>query len=108
MLLRSGKLLTFGNGGHGRLGHGDEEICLTPKVVAGDLEEQVCIEVSCGGLHTVVVTQDARLYSFGDGHDGQLGLGPMRQEDSLLPARVEMPAVDHKDGKPKAEGAVKK
>ena len=107
VLLRSGKLLTFGNGGNGRLGHGDEEAYLTPKPVAGNLSGKICIEVSCGGLHTAVVTQDAHVYSFGDGHDGQLGLGSERQTDSFVPARVEMPDFESKPTAGDAKAAAK-
>ena len=78
------------------MGHGDERVCLSPKEVAGDLSKKICIEVSCGGLHTVVVTQDACVYSFGAGHEGQLGLGSERMTELVVPVRVEMP--DFADG----------
>src|SRR3990167_14045 len=46
------RVLTFGHGEYGRLGHGDEEGCDVPRLVD-------CVEgavgVACGYAHTVVV-----------------------------------------------------
>ena len=88
VLLRDGSLLTFGCGGGGRLGHGDNASQSRPKPVE-ELSDTRCVEVSCGGLHTVALTKGGRLYAFGDGHDGQLGLGQM-QAEALLPQRIQL------------------
>ena len=46
--------------------------------------------VACGGLHTLVVTQDGMLWAFGSGQHGQLGCGgSVCAGGALLPLRVE-------------------
>lgn len=47
--------------------------------------------VACGDAHTLVVTDDGALYSFGRNQNGQLGLGTT--EDAFAPRRVEALAV---------------
>ena len=37
--------------------------------------DQVCLYATCGGCHTAVCTQGGRLYTWGRGFVGQLGLG---------------------------------
>ena len=91
-LLRSGALLTFGSGGNGRLGHGGDENQHTPKLVEA-IAHKDCIEVSCGGLHTIVVTKDQQVFAFGDGGDGQLGLGQANMNNVFLPELVKIPEV---------------
>ena len=91
-LLRTGALLTFGCGGNGRLGHGGDENQHTPKLVEA-LAHKDCIEVSCGGLHTIVVTKDQQVFAFGDGGDGQLGLGLANMNNVLVPELVKIPEV---------------
>lgn len=50
-----GKVLTWGHGGHGQLGHGDLVNTKTPKVVEA-LEGQRAVSVACGGAWTTAVT----------------------------------------------------
>lgn len=68
------ELYTWGEGKFGRLGHNSERNAHTPQLVehmAGKRPKQV----SCGGFHTAVVTEDGKLYTFGGGEHGQLGHG---------------------------------
>ena len=62
-------------------------------IVVEALAEKDCIEVSCGGLHTIVVTKDAQIFAFGDGGDGQLGLGQAKMNDVFLPEPVKIPEL---------------
>ncbi len=55
-----------------RLGHGVERNSLTPRLVESLVGKRPK-ELSCGGFHTAVVTEDGRLYTFGGGEHGQLG-----------------------------------
>jgi RCC1 and BTB domain-containing protein len=68
----SAELWTWGEGKFGRLGHGSERNCHTPQVVEA-MQGKKPRQVSCGGFHTAVVTEDGRLYTFGGGEHGQLG-----------------------------------
>jgi hypothetical protein len=72
-ITENGDTYTWGNGEHGQLGHGDKRRHSTPKLVEG-LAEKKAKQVTCGGHHTIVCTEDGRIYSFGNGeYHGQLG-----------------------------------
>lgn len=71
-LTADGELYTWGEGKFGRLGHGAERNCHSPRLVE-TLVGKKPKQVSCGGFHTAVVTDDGRLYTFGGGEHGQLG-----------------------------------
>ena len=105
-LLRSGVVVTFGNGGHGRLGHGNTSNQLKPKVVEAFIEltneslpvaniggARRCAAVSCGGTHTAVAMTNGELFVFGDGGDGQLGLGKASMGSVLSPQPVNVKTV---------------
>eukprot|EP00877_Chromochloris_zofingiensis_P002431 jgi/Chrzof1/12189/Cz06g24150.t1 len=65
-------LACFGNGQFGRLGHGPETDQIFPKIVS-TLAGSHIKQVSCGGAHTAVVTDDGCLFTFGINDKGQLG-----------------------------------
>lgn len=71
-LTDNGELYTWGEGKFGRLGHSTESNCHTPRLVETMLGKNPR-QVSCGGFHSAVVTEDGRLYTFGGGEHGQLG-----------------------------------
>lgn len=69
-----GDVYTWGDGFCGQGGHGDKRPHLTPKqVTAGGLEDECISHVSCGARHTLAVTEDGEVYSWGLGHFGVLG-----------------------------------
>jgi len=80
-----GRLYTWGLGGFGRLGHGDRLKKVVPKAVASLFGKEVQL-VSCGYLHTMAVTTDGQLYTWGGNRHGQLGHGSTSNE--LLPREV--------------------
>ena len=67
-----GELFTWGEGKFGRLGHNTERNCYVPQLVESMIGKKPR-QVSCGGFHTAVVTEDGRLFTFGGGEHGQLG-----------------------------------
>lgn len=71
-LTAEGELFTWGEGKFGRLGHGAERNCHSPRLVETLIGKKPR-QVSCGGFHTAVVTEDGHLYTFGGGEHGQLG-----------------------------------
>lgn len=71
-LTEAGELYTWGEGKFGRLGHGAERNCHSPRLVE-TLVGKKPRQLSCGGFHTAVVTEDGHLYTFGGGEHGQLG-----------------------------------
>jgi alpha-tubulin suppressor-like RCC1 family protein len=67
----NGDLYTFGRGHEGQLGHGDESYHqVIPRKV--DLLSNV-ISISCSFENTAAVTSDGKVYTWGDGTEGQLG-----------------------------------
>jgi RCC1 and BTB domain-containing protein len=69
-----GEVYTWGEGKFGRLGHGAERNCHSPRLVETLLGKRP-IQIACGGFHSAVVTQDGKMYTFGGGEHGQLGHG---------------------------------
>ncbi|MBN3299656.1 HERC2 ligase, partial [Amia calva] len=72
----SGELYTWGKGRYGRLGHGDSEDQLKPKLVDA-LQGHRVINVACGSgdAQTLCLTDDDTVWSWGDGDYGKLGRG---------------------------------
>eukprot|EP01084_Bolivina_argentea_P095715 172046_1 len=75
LLTTNGALLSFGSGDSGKLGHGHEENKIyKPKVIEALLSKHV-IDIAAGNVHSLCVTADGQLYSWGQGGRGQLGHG---------------------------------
>lgn len=72
----NGELYTWGLGEYGRLGHGDIANQLKPKLVDALVGQRV-IQVACGSrdAQTMALTEDGRVYTWGDGDFGKLGRG---------------------------------
>ncbi|KAJ8681467.1 hypothetical protein QAD02_017254 [Eretmocerus hayati] len=72
----NGELYTWGLGEYGRLGHGDTASHTRPKLVEALLGQRV-VQVACGSrdAQTMALTEDGRVYSWGDGDFGKLGRG---------------------------------
>lgn len=74
-----------GWGEFGRLGHGDTTSCREPTPLSHDLLRGT-VMISCGGHHTVAVTEDGQVLSWGWGSNGQLGNGSTY--DEAVPTEV--------------------
>ena len=85
VLAEDGCVLTFGRGMYGRLGHGDEQNQLVPKVVDALQGVRVC-QVAAGESHSMVLTADGQVLAFGLGRYGRLG--HENEEDQLVPKVV--------------------
>ena len=70
----TGGLFTWGSNFNGQLGHGDFNNISTPTRVRLPFERKVA-QVATGGRHTVCVTVDGAVLSWGKALDGRLGLG---------------------------------
>ncbi|KAM7136933.1 inhibitor of Bruton tyrosine kinase isoform 2-T2 [Molossus nigricans] len=74
-LSQRGQIYTCGHGPGGRLGHGDEQTCLIPRLVEG-LSGHNCSQVAAAEDHTIVLTEDGCIYTFGRNTFHQLGIIP--------------------------------
>ncbi|KAL7559429.1 hypothetical protein ACA910_009989 [Epithemia clementina (nom. ined.)] len=69
-----GDVYSWGDGFCGQLGHGDRRPRVVPKqVTSGNLEDESITNVSCGGRHTIAVTEEGEVFTWGLGHFGVLG-----------------------------------
>lgn len=73
---QEGKLYACGEGTNGRLGLGDDSNVCEPKPIPF-LSQYVIKKVSVhsGGKHALALTQDGKVFSWGEGEDGKLGHG---------------------------------
>lgn len=66
-----GHLFTWGHGRSGRLGHGNEEVCMLPTKVEG-LASQRVRDVAASETHTAALTAEGEVYTWGRDRFGQV------------------------------------
>ena len=86
-LTAGGALWSWGDGGQGRLGHGDEQAQRQPTKVEVFAGQRV-VAVSAGGCHSLAITADGAFFTWGKGESGCLGHGE-DLSDQLLPKKIE-------------------
>ena len=64
-MTKAGFVYSWGNGEDGLLGHGDIYIQNQPKRIEA-LRNLEIHSVVCGGLHTLALTKDGSIYSWGN------------------------------------------
>jgi len=87
-LTESGHVFTWGVGENGRLGHGDTRTILRPTAITSlvfDRHSKV-IQISAGSAHAMALTLKGKVYSWGSGAHGRLGLG--NQDDFRTPQPI--------------------
>ncbi|XRB24369.1 U-box domain-containing protein [Pseudoscourfieldia marina] len=85
-LTSDGAVYMSGYGDYGQLGHGDGSDQHTPKRV--DALASVSVRaLACGSMHTVALTSDGAVYTWGHGAFGELGHGDGSSQ--LTPKRVD-------------------
>ena len=85
-LTANGAVWSWGSGAFGELGHGDMQRQWQPKKVEA-FAGQCVVAVSAGESHSLAITADAAVWSWGDGGSGLLGHGD--EQDQLLPKKIE-------------------
>jgi alpha-tubulin suppressor-like RCC1 family protein len=95
LLSENGKnILTFGSNSDGQLGlgMGNRENRNVPTEIQrreNELPEDVrIIDTSCFGCHTVLLSDDGRIWTFGSNSSGQLGLGDNKNENINVPTEI--------------------
>jgi len=86
-LTTTGMVFTWGSSDSGQLGHGDTEEHKLPTLITS-LKGTKIIDISCGEHFVVAVAENGKIYSWGSGEFGQLGLGDAR--NCLLPTHVDV------------------
>jgi len=74
VITEDGSMYTFGGGEHGQLGHGDKVNKVKPTLVSA-LEGIMISQITCGWSHSVALTLNGKIYSWGNGDHGKLGHG---------------------------------
>jgi alpha-tubulin suppressor-like RCC1 family protein len=82
------EVYTWGSGQEGALGHGSFEDLAVPRAVAR-LKAGVVREIVCGAGHSLILTEDYRVYAWGFNKVGQLGQGDF--VDRAVPCEVSLP-----------------
>jgi alpha-tubulin suppressor-like RCC1 family protein len=83
---KMGEIWSFGDGGFGRLGHGGTGNEVVPRLIEA-LSGVAVKQVAAGGLHSIMLTRDGDVFTWGSGAFGELGHGNTDQQ--LVPKRVE-------------------
>lgn len=86
LVTSNGELFTFGQGRFGKLGHGNFDDKFVPTLVAA-LKSHKIVDVSCADSHTLCVTDQGKVFVFGDSDNGVLGVGT--SNGSQVPLLIE-------------------
>ncbi|GFY45525.1 x-linked retinitis pigmentosa GTPase regulator homolog [Trichonephila inaurata madagascariensis] len=93
-----GRVLTWGWGVHGQLGHGDAEDLAFPKAIES-LKKKKIISICAGQGHTVLLNGNGDVYTFGCGMFGQLGTGSVLKQSQPqlvnVPESIKIIATGH-------------
>ncbi|CAO2831173.1 unnamed protein product [Amaranthus hypochondriacus] len=93
-LTEDGKVLSWGHGGHGQLGHSSNQNQKVPTVIEALADERV-ISIACGGSSSAAVTETGKLYMWGNAKDSQLGVPGLPE---INPSPVEVNFLREDDG----------
>ena len=78
-VLNDGRLFSFGRNQNGQLGNGTSDDCLEARMVS-NLAAETVTGAACGAEHSVCVTASGKVYSWGWGRYGNLGVGSFVDE----------------------------
>ncbi|ORZ23397.1 regulator of chromosome condensation 1/beta-lactamase-inhibitor protein II [Absidia repens] len=80
-----GEVFVFGSGDTGQLGLGDSMLTRKRPMPLKVLDDKEIVDVACGGMHSIAVTKEGQLYSWGCNDQRALG----RSGEEYLPELVE-------------------
>ncbi|XP_032188747.1 probable E3 ubiquitin-protein ligase HERC6 isoform X3 [Mustela erminea] len=86
LLLSNGEVHSYGDNSHGQLGRRDVQRQEQPKRIPA-LETLRVDLVSCGKEHSLAVCYKGRVFAWGAGSEGQLGIGEFK-EINLIPRKI--------------------
>jgi len=88
---KSGVVFSWGFGESGALGHGDNESRFDPKRVAMLQDSRFIVQIACGGYHSAALDSNGRVWTWGDGVNGQLGVDSgtaQGEQETMIPRMV--------------------
>ncbi|XP_075716835.1 putative E3 ubiquitin-protein ligase HERC6 isoform X2 [Rhinoderma darwinii] len=95
-ICNEGNIFTWGEGSQGQLGSGQfPKQSPIPRKITG-LSSVRIIQISCGHFHTVALSEDSNVFSWGKNDTGQLGLGkeiPNQASPQLVKSLKGVPLV---------------
>ncbi len=84
-----GVVLTLGTGDTGQLGLGEDVMERKRPGLVSELEGVV--DVAAGGMHSICLTHEGRVYTFGCNDEGALGRPTPEEEECFTPGEVDVP-----------------
>ncbi|KAL3284777.1 hypothetical protein HHI36_018920 [Cryptolaemus montrouzieri] len=88
---RQGVVLVTGQNDVGQLGLGDE-VMEKSRLALLELNDKEIVDICAGGMHTVCLTKDGKVFTFGCNDEGALGRKTDEEENSeYRPGQVELP-----------------
>ena len=98
---RTGALYTWGNNSNGQLGRTLEGLSTAEPAEVGIPDKSLkvgFVQVSAGQSHVLALTENGRIYSWGDNSKGQLGRSPVESDNSItrhdIPSTIEMGQIN--------------
>lgn len=89
-VLHDGRLFSFGRNQNGQLGNGTNDDCLEARMVS-NLAAETVTGAACGAEHSVCVTASGKVFSWGWGRYGNLGVSSY--VDECAPCSLPRPLV---------------
>lgn len=80
-----GKLYAWGSSAEGQLGNGEFEYQLHPQILIPLYKHRI-VDIACGNRHTVCVSDEGTVFSWGKGSSGRLGIGTL--ENTPIPQEL--------------------
>ncbi|KAM7498714.1 hypothetical protein LguiA_023128 [Lonicera macranthoides] len=93
-LTDEGKVLSWGHGGHGQLGHSSIQNQSIPVTIESLADERV-VYIACGGSTSAAVTDKGKLYMWGNAKDSQIGVPGLPE---VQPSPIEVKFLMEDDG----------
>ncbi|CAB3379992.1 Hypothetical predicted protein [Cloeon dipterum] len=87
----TGSVYAWGKNDNGQLGLGTKKDTWIPTKIERNLGTKRVVQVACSSWHTLVLTSDKEVFSFGWNKYGQLGLG--HSDDQTVPIKLDFPAA---------------
>ncbi|XP_008114523.1 RCC1 and BTB domain-containing protein 2 isoform X2 [Anolis carolinensis] len=81
-----GEVYTWGHNAYSQLGNGTTNNSLLPCQISTNLVNKKVTEVACGSHHSMILTSDGEVYTWGYNNSGQVGSGSTANQ--AIPRRV--------------------